>query len=154
VTARELLGLTHYRLGNWREAIRQLESYRELTMYSTENHPVLADSYRALKRYEMVNELWNELREASPSAELVNEGRIVTAGALADQGKLSEGIALLVKGWKPPKKPAIHHLDRAYALANLYQEAGEIPRARSLFAWIVKEDADYSDALQRLRACS
>ena len=32
--------------------------------------------------------LWHELREASPSAELVAEGRIVFAGSLADRGEL------------------------------------------------------------------
>ena len=31
--------------------------------------------------------LWAELREVSPSAELVTEGRIVAAGSLADRGE-------------------------------------------------------------------
>ena len=36
-----------------------------------------------------VEELWDELRQASPSAELVMEGRIVMAGSLADRGRSS-----------------------------------------------------------------
>ena len=60
---------------------------------STEQHPVLADCYRALKRTEAVPGLWEELREASPSAELVTEGRIVMAGALADKGGVAGAIS-------------------------------------------------------------
>ena len=47
--------------------------------------------------YDDVDELWNELNEASPSAELMAEGRIVAAGSLADRGRLQDAIALLEK---------------------------------------------------------
>jgi tetratricopeptide (TPR) repeat protein len=67
---RELNGLTLYRLGRWRDAIKELEAFRGLTG-SLDQHPTLADCYRALKRWREVEELWEELREASPSAELV-----------------------------------------------------------------------------------
>jgi len=148
-TVRELLGLVHYRLGKWKEAIAELEAFRELTG-STEQHPVLADCYRALRRWTQVDELWDELREASPSAELVAEGRIVTAGALADQGRLRDAIRLLEKGWRVPKRPATHHLRRAYALADLYERASDVPRARGLFAWIAQVAPDFADVDQRL----
>jgi hypothetical protein len=69
-SVRELLGLTYYRLGRWAEAVRELEAFRELER-TTEQHPVLADCYRALDRRTDVEELWDELREASPSADLV-----------------------------------------------------------------------------------
>ena len=82
--ARELYGLTLYRQGKWRAAAKQLEAFRLLTG-STEQHPVLADCYRALGQDAKVDELWDELRAASPSAELVVEGRIVVAGMLADR---------------------------------------------------------------------
>ncbi len=101
---RELYGLTLYRLGQWKLAQRELEAFVTLTG-STEQHPVLADCARALGQRQRVNELWEELRAASPSAELVTEGRIVAAGSLADEGKLREGIELLEQGWKAPKKP-------------------------------------------------
>ena len=77
---RELLGLVQYRLGHYAAAAKELEAFRQLTG-STEQHPVLADCYRALGRYDDVEALWDELREASPSAELVAEGRIVVAGS-------------------------------------------------------------------------
>ena len=84
-------GLTLYRLERWRQAAAELEAYRALTG-SADQLPVLADCYRALRRYDRVDELWAELREASPSAALVTEGRIVAAGALADQGDLQGAI--------------------------------------------------------------
>src|SRR5690606_2195351 len=114
-SVRELYGLTLYRLGRWAQARQELEVFRSLTA-STEQHPVLADCARALGRYAEVEELWDELRAASPSAELVAEGRIVAAGALADQGRLDEAIRLLEAGAKPTRRPKLHHLRMAYAL--------------------------------------
>lgn len=149
-TARELLGLTQYRLGNWNDAAKQLEAFREVSGLSVEQHPVLADCYRALKRYALVDELWAELRESSPSAELVNEGRIVTAGSLADRGRLGDAVRELEKGWKAPKAPKYHHLRRAYALADLYERSGELPKARVLMGWVVAHDPDFADAAERV----
>ncbi|MFN8051071.1 MAG: hypothetical protein U0Q22_06540 [Acidimicrobiales bacterium] len=149
VTARELLGLTQYRLGNWNDAAKHLEAFRELSGYSVEQHPVLADCYRALKRYQLADDLWAELREASPSAELMVEGRIVAAGSLADRGRLADAVRELEKGWKPPKAPKVHHLRRAYALADLYERIGELPRARVLFGWVAAQEPDFADAAER-----
>jgi tetratricopeptide (TPR) repeat protein len=94
LAVRELLGLTYYRLGRWKDAARELEAFRAGSD-STEQHPVLADTYRALKRHREVEALWDELREASPSADLVAEGRIVMAGSLADRDDLAGAIACL-----------------------------------------------------------
>lgn len=151
-TARELLGLTQYRLGNWADAARQLEAFREVSGLSVDQHPVLADCYRALKKYALADALWVELRESSPSAELVNEGRIVAAGSLADRGRLADAIRELEKGWKAPKAPKLHHLRRAYALADLYERSGELPKARVLMGWVAAHDPDFADATERSRS--
>ena len=149
---RELNGLTLYRLRRWKLAAAELEAFRSLTK-STEQHPVLADCYRALKRLDAVTELWDELREASPSAELVTEGRIVMAGTLADKGKVKEAIDLLAKDrWRLPRQPREHHLRRAYALADLYERAGEVQRARDLFERIQRADARFGDVGRRIKA--
>jgi tetratricopeptide (TPR) repeat protein len=148
---RELYGLTLYRLGRWAQAKRELEAFRTQTN-STEQHPVLADCARALGHYAEVEELWEELREASPSAELVAEGRIVAAGALADQGRLDDAITLLEAAAKPTKKPKLHHLRMAYALADLYERAGDLPHARELFGRVAASDADFVDVQARVRA--
>lgn len=148
---RELHGLTLYRLGKYKKAAAELEMFRELTG-STEQNPVLADCYRALKRYAKVDELWEELREASPSGPVVTEGRIVTAGALADQGRVDEAIALLEQGFKMPKRPKLHHLRRGYALADLKERGGDVPTARRLFERIAAVDPDFADVRSRARA--
>jgi tetratricopeptide (TPR) repeat protein len=150
-SVRELYGLTLYRLGQWRVAARELEAFRQLTD-STEQHPVLADCYRALRQYGKVDELWEELGAASPSAELVTEGRIVAAGALADQGDAGGAVRLLAHGFNFPKKPREHHLRRAYALADAYERAGDVVRARELFERIASVDPDFADARRRARA--
>lgn len=147
---RELYGLTLYRQGRWTAAARELEAFRLLSG-STEQHPVLADCYRALRQWPQVEELWGELRASSPSAELVTEGRIVVAGSLADRDRTVEAIDLLQKGWSFPRRPQVHHLRRAYALADLYERIGEVPRARELFRRIAVADPDVADVQVRLR---
>lgn len=150
---RELLGLTQYRLGKWNEAIKELEAFRELSG-STEQHPVLADCYRALKRYDEVAALWTELREVSPSAELVAEGRIVWAGALADQGEIQRAIGEIEPATRRIKRPQDHHLRLLYVLGDLYERAGDVPHARSLFDRVLDVDPDFGDTAARRRQLS
>ena len=138
-------------MGRWREAVNELEQFRLLTA-STEQNPVLADSYRALGRHSEVEELWRELGEASPSAALVTEGRIVMAGSLADRDRLADAIRLLERGVRFPKRPREHHLRLWYALADLYERAGDMVRSRQLFQRIVEEDAEFADAALRVRS--
>ena len=146
---RELYGLVLYRLRRWRAAARQLEAFATITR-SCEQAPVLADCYRAMERWDRVDELWDELRRESPSADLVTEGRIVAAGALSDRGRLAEAVALLADGWRTPKNPQEFHLRRAYALADLYDRGGDQPAARRLFAWIDRNASEFADSADRL----
>jgi tetratricopeptide (TPR) repeat protein len=148
---RELYGLNLYRLGRWNEAAKQLEVFRQQTG-SVEQHPVLADSYRALGRHAKAQKLWDELRSADAPAEVVTEGRIVAAGSLADRGKLADAIRLLEKGPVRVKKPKPHHLRLWYALADLYERAGDNPRARDLFARVMQAEPDFADAAERCAA--
>ncbi len=148
----ELYGLTLYRLGKWRQAADHLEEFVALTKGSVEQHPVLEDCYRALGRHDRVDALWTELRQASPAAELVTEGRIVAAGSLADRGELSAGVALLAKGFRFPKNPSEHQLRRAYALADLYERSGDLPQARQLFARLARVSPDFVDIQDRLNS--
>ena len=150
-TVRELLGLTHYRLGQWAQAVRELQAYTELSS-STSAHPVLADANRALGRHERVSELWEEIRAASEDPATVAEGRIVAAGSLADQRRVDEAIRLLEQGRLTAKHPEDHHLRLWYALADLYERAGELPRARDLFERVARHDPDFVDVVERRRA--
>ena len=96
--AHEIAGLAFYSTGQWRKAAAELELARQID-HSVRHHPVLADCYRAMKRYDVVTELWEDLKGASPAPALMAEGRIVAAGALADQGDLRG--ALLDDGQGP-----------------------------------------------------
>jgi tetratricopeptide (TPR) repeat protein len=150
-SVRELLGLTHYRLGHYPAATKELEAFTNLSG-SVEQHPVLMDSYRAQRRWRKVDERWRELTAASPGADLVTEGRIVTAGALADRGRLDDAIALLARADRKIDKAKPHHLRLWYALADLEERAGNVPRARGLFDRVRREDAGFADVAERLAA--
>jgi tetratricopeptide (TPR) repeat protein len=80
----------------------------------------------------------------------VSEGRIVTAGALADRGRVEDAIALLTRADRRVTKPKSHHLRLWYALADLEERAGNIPRARALFERVRREDAGFADVAERL----
>jgi tetratricopeptide (TPR) repeat protein len=147
---RELAGLCHYRLGNYRAAQRELEAFVALSN-STESHPVLMDACRATGQFRRVEQLWRELGEASPSAALVTEGRIVMAGALADRGRSHDAITLLERrSGGPIKRPAAHQLRLWYALGDLYERTGNLPRARSLFRDIARAEPGFADVAERL----
>jgi tetratricopeptide (TPR) repeat protein len=147
-SARELCGLAQYRLGNYRAAAKELEAFIALTD-SVEQHPVLMDCYRAQRRWKRVDELWAELAEASPSSELVIEGRIVEAGSLADRGQLDDAIALLGRKGGDVKRAKPHHLRLWYALADLEERAGNLARARELFSRVRAHEADFADVQSR-----
>ena len=148
-SAHEVLGLAQYRLGNWRQAAAALETFRSLGG-GVDHHAVLADCYRAMRKYEPIEALWTELREASPSAALVAEGRIVVAGALADQGDVDGAIALLRASERTPSRVRDHHLRLWYVLADLYDRSGEVAKARTLFTRILSNDPEFADAQDRL----
>ena len=148
---RELYGLVLYRSGQWAAAARQLEALRELSG-TYDQHPVLADCYRALHRYDDADQIWSELREASPSGDLVAEGRIVAAGCKADRGDLEGAILMLEKAARKVTKPQERHVRQWYALADLYERAGDIPRARDLFNRVASVDPEAFDVKSRLRA--
>jgi tetratricopeptide (TPR) repeat protein len=149
---RELLGLALYRLGRYPDAARELDTFVDLTG-SVEQHPVLMDCARAAGDHGRVEELWTELAATSPSAELVTEGRIVLAGSLADRGRVHDAIKRLeTRAATSPRRVAEHHLRLWYALADLYERAGDIPHARSLFERVRRESPGFADVAERLAA--
>jgi tetratricopeptide (TPR) repeat protein len=150
-SVRELCGLVQYRLGNYRAAAKELEAFVELSG-SVEQHPVLMDSYRAQRRWRRVEDLWDELSTASPSAELVTEGRIVAAGALADRGLLDEAISRLDRKAGDLKRARPYHLRLWYALGDLEERAGNLARARILFDRVRAHDPDFADVAYRRRS--
>ena len=148
----EIAGLSLYRLGQWRDAADHLEKARAAMPASTLNHPVLADCYRALMRYEKVDELWKELKDASPDPAIVAEGRIVAASAQADKGDIQNAVRIMQQTKKDPAKVREHHLREWYVLADLYDRSGDVINAREWFKKIAHNDPDFSDIRDRLAA--
>lgn len=146
----EIAGLAFYRTGQWRKAAAELDVARQLDR-SLNHHAVLADCYRALKRYDLVDQLWLELREGSPEPALMAEGRIVAAGALADRGDLKGALKLMERAAEAPKKVRDHHLRQWYVLGDLHDRSGDIIKARRLFGMIAAVDPEFADVGDRLR---
>ena len=150
---RELHGLTLYRMGKWKDAIKELDAFHLLSG-SVDQLPVVADCYRALGQMAEVERCWDELRREGAGVELLTEARIVLAGAKADRGDVSVGIRILSEGPVEVRKPQEHHLRLWYALAALYERGGDVPRARELFGRIVHFDPTFGDAEERLGGLS
>ncbi len=150
---RELAGLAAYRAGRWREAARHLRAFDELSD-ATEHLPVLMDCERALGKPKKVADLWTELRHRSPDPEVLAEGRIVAAACLADGGDLDGAIAMLASAGasKALRNPSDRHIRQWYLLADLYERAGDVPRAREYFDRVLRADPEAYDAPARRRA--
>ncbi|HRE03764.1 MAG TPA: tetratricopeptide repeat protein, partial [Ilumatobacteraceae bacterium] len=117
-----------------------------------EHLPLLADSYRALRRYKDVDRIWQTIRESSPAPSVMAEGRIVAAGALADRGDINGALATMMRAADVPKRVREHHLKQWYVIADLYDRSGDIPRARNFFKRIAAIDPRYADVTDRLAA--
>ena len=97
-----------------------------------------------------VEDTWAELAAASPHPAILEEGRIVLAGAKADQGRLQDAVRILEQANRSrPRKPKLHHLRSWYALADLYERAGMVGNARRLFADIAAASPGFGDAGKR-----
>jgi tetratricopeptide (TPR) repeat protein len=149
---RELAGLAAYRVGRWREAVRHLTAFGALSD-ATEHLPILMDCQRALHKPKKVAELWAELRQRSPEPDVLAEGRIVAAASLADGGDLGGAIAMLstAGATKALRNPSERHIRQWYLLADLYERAGDVPRAREYFERVLRAAPDAYDVADRLR---
>ncbi|HXA75341.1 MAG TPA: tetratricopeptide repeat protein [Acidimicrobiales bacterium] len=149
----ELTGLAAYRSGRWREAARHLQTFGDMTD-STTHLPELMDCQRALRKPKKVAELWTELRQSSPDPDVLAEGRIVAAASLAETGDLNGAISMLATAGasKNLRNPAERHLRQWYVLGDLYERAGDIPRAREYFERVRRSVPDAYDVAERLRS--
>lgn len=146
---RRVSGLTAYRLGYWRKAVGELEAAHERDPLA-DDLPVIADAYRALRRWRKVDDLWRQIREQSPAQHVMAEGRIVAAGAAADQGNLQDALAIMQPAAQGPKRVRDHHLRQWYVLGDLHDRAGDPIAAARFFHRIAAEDRDFADVRERL----
>ena len=148
--AHEIVGLSNYRLGKYKQAVAALQAAQDLH----ENPallPVIADCQRAQGRWLAVEQVWQEIKAASPSHDIMAEGRIVAAGALADQGELRAAIDLMEPATKRPKAVREFHLRQWYVLGDLYDRVGDPIAARRWFGAVAEYDDEYADVTARLR---
>jgi predicted Zn-dependent protease len=147
----EVSGLAAYRTGRWKEAAQSLEVARQLRP-DPSLLPVLADCYRAQRRWSDVDAVWRDVLAASPPHDVMAEARIVAAGALADRGDVKAAIGLMLATAKPPKRVRDHHLREWYVLADLYDRAGDTVSAARWFREIAARDGAFADVRDRLRS--
>ena len=145
----EVIGLASYRMGQWRDATAALELARSIRLH-IEDMPVLADCYRAQRRWSDVDAVWAELKELSPSPEVMAEGRMVAAGSLSDRGELKDAIELMLKVAAIPRRVHEYHLKQWYVLGDLYDKAGNVQKAREFFQRVALHDKEYADVSERL----
>jgi tetratricopeptide (TPR) repeat protein len=147
----EVVGLAAYRSGRWKQAVAELEVAQALHP-TVELLPVLADGYRALRRWADVDRVWADVRAASPAQEILAEARIVAAGAEADRGDLQAAIGTMAKAKQTPRRVRDHHLRQWYVLGDLYDRAGDPLEAAHWFELVARHDAEFVDVTDRLRA--
>ncbi len=148
--AHELVGLASYRLGLYKQAVSSLEVAQDLHS-NPALLPVIADCQRAQGRWGAVDRVWSDIKASSPSHEIMAEGRMVAAGALADQSDLRGALALMEPATKRPKSVRDFHLRQWYVVADLYDQLGDPISARRWFSAILEYDDDFADVRDRLR---
>ena len=74
------------------------------------------------------------------------------AGAYADAGRLQLAIETLARRADDVKRVEEFHQRLWYALADLYERAGEIPKAREFFGRVSARDSSFADVAERLAA--
>jgi pentatricopeptide repeat protein len=146
---RVLAGRLEYRSQHWKAAAEHLEFSRGSDRTDMTNIPVLIDCYRALKRYELVDELWNEMKEHSPHPAVMAEGRVSAAMSYADRGDVQAAIRIMTHGGEP-RQVQPHHLMEWYVLGDLHDRAGDQVTAKKYFVRVAKHDATYFDVEARL----
>jgi len=149
--AHEILGLSNYRLGKYKQAVAALEAAQDLHA-NPALLPVIADCHRAQGRWTAVDQVWREIREASPSHDVMAEGRMVAAGALADQGDLRGALDVMEPATKRPKVVRDFHVRQWYVLGDLYDRMGDPISARRWFGAVAEYDDDFADVTSRLRS--
>lgn len=148
---RELTGLAAYRADRWAMAKVHLRAHFTITG-DPEHLPLVMDADRANHRFRAVEKTYDEVLESEPSAEVLAEARIVLAATWADQQRYEEAVALLTKAGaaKALRNPSFRHVRLWYALADVYDRAGDTAAARELFARVVLAEPEAYDAAQRL----
>ncbi|HEX9643682.1 MAG TPA: hypothetical protein VGC11_06780 [Acidimicrobiia bacterium] len=140
-TVREVLGLSAYRAGDWRVALRELRTYRRLTGETT-HLPVEMDTLRAEGRADDVDKAWQQLQDLGGSPSALKEGKVVYGSHLLDIGRVAEARALVTPRSLSPK-PHEEDLRVWYVAARAAALDRDAEAARRLRNAILQADPSF-----------
>ena len=138
---RELLGLSAYRTGAWRDALGELRTYRRLTGDTT-HMAVEMDCLRALDRPADVERVWEEFTERGADKDATAEAKVVFASFLLDRGEIRRAWDVIRPG-RLIADPSDTDLRRWYVAARIAAAAGDRPTATKLLSAITKADPEF-----------
>lgn len=140
-TIRETIGIAAYRLGDWSTALNELRAYRRMAGETT-HLPIEMDVLRAQGRKNDVEKAWKELQVRGGHGLVMNEGKIVYASYLLDEGRADEAWTIV----KPPRmeqRPNEGHLRLYYVAARTAAARGDRETARKWSDEIITHDPSF-----------
>ena len=140
-TIRELLGLTHYHLGQWDKALQELRTFRRLSGETTHMAEEM-DCLRALDRPADVEKTWKLFKELGGSGLERSEAKVVYASFLLDVGRAKDAWSVVAP--KRIEKDAPEHALREWYVASRAAAAlGDAEAATKLADAIESRDAQF-----------
>lgn len=146
---REVLGLALYRVGRFRDSLRELQAYRRISGRVDQNH-LMADCLRAVGRPEQAVPLVQEVLRARVPEEVRAEATVVGAAALGDLGRFEEGLGLLRSHRSRPGESRDADLRIWYVTGDLLARMGRRQEAVAEFRRVLRHDRAAFDAAERL----
>jgi hypothetical protein len=146
---RELLALSAYRAGMWKEALAELRTFRRLTGDTT-HMPIEMDVLRALRRGDDVRKVWAEFLELGGRPETVKEAKVVYGSFLIDEHDL-QGAWKVVNPKKLTSTPFEEDLRQWFVAARTAALLGDRETALRLIRAIDSHDPSMP-GLEELRS--
>jgi len=140
-TIRETIGIAAYRVGDWSTALTELQAYRRMAGETT-HLPIEMDVLRAQGRDKDVELAWKELEKRGGHGLVMNEGKIVYASYLLDQGRADEAWSI-VKPHRMEQRPNEGHLRLYYVAARTAAARGDKRAARKWSDEIIVHDPSF-----------
>ena len=140
-TIRETIGIAAYRLGDWKTALTELRAYRRMAGETT-HLPIEMDVLRAQGRNRDVEQAWKELQKRGGHGLVMNEGKVVYASFLLDEGRAPEAWKIIKPG-RIEEDPNEGHLRLYFVAARTAAALGDSETARDLSNVIVMTDPSF-----------
>lgn len=140
-TTRETIGLAAYRMGDWQTALSELRAFRRMQGETT-HLPVEMDVLRAQGRTKDVEAAWEELQKRGGHGLVMNEGKVVYASFLLDEGRADEAWAV-VRPSRIEQAPNEAHLRLYFVAGRVAAARGDRASARRYADVIVTNDPSF-----------